>query len=126
MPTGFSRAAKPVWQLTGRKPRCEATCRRPKSLPPESRSRRPKHDVAEELARAVFENNREALYHAYVRAALKGNGYVFKELADRGYGRLKERIEHEVRPYGEATDEELQERIQQLEIESEFGAAPIW
>jgi hypothetical protein len=66
------------------------------------------------------------LYHAYVRAALKGNGYVFKELADRGYDRLKERIEHEVRPYGEATDEELQERIQQLEIESEFGAAPIW
>lgn len=62
---------------------------------------RPKHDLAAEIARAVFENNAEALYKAYTKAALKGNAYAFKELADRAFGRLKERVEIDRGPYAE-------------------------
>jgi hypothetical protein len=76
---------------------------------------RPKRDLAAEIARAVFEQNAEALYKAYTKAALKGNAYAFKELADRAYGKLKERHEVEVGPYREATDEQIQQRIRELE-----------
>ena len=51
---------------------------------------RPKHDLAAEIARAAFENNREALYKAFTKAALRGNAYAFKELAGHAYGKLKE------------------------------------
>jgi hypothetical protein len=75
---------------------------------------RPKHDIAKEIAVAVFENNREALYVAYTKAALKGNAYAFKELADRAFGKLKERHEIEVdRPHRNLTVDELRERITQ-------------
>ena len=50
------------------------------------------------LARAVFENNHEALYKAFTAALLRGNAYCYKELADHGYGRLKEHVQHEIRP----------------------------
>jgi hypothetical protein len=76
---------------------------------------RPKHDLAAEIARAVFERNAEALYKAYTKAALKGNAYAFKELADRGFGKLKERHEVEVGPYRDATEEQIRQRIAQLE-----------
>jgi hypothetical protein len=76
---------------------------------------RPKHDVAAEIARAVFTNNAEALYKAYLKAALKGNAYAFKELADRAFGKLKERHEVEVGPYRDMTEAEVLERIHQLE-----------
>jgi hypothetical protein len=78
---------------------------------------RPKHDLAAEIARAVFERNAEALYKAYTKAALKGNAYAFKELADRAFGKLKERHEVEVSQYRELTDEQLLERVHQLEAE---------
>lgn len=78
-------------------------------------SGRPKHDLAAEIARAVFENNAEALYKAYTKAALKGNAYAFKELADRAFGKLKERHEVEIGPYKDLSDEELQKRIADLE-----------
>jgi hypothetical protein len=78
-------------------------------------SGRPKHDLAAEIARAIFEQNAEALYKAYCKAALKGNAYAFKELADRAYGKVKERHEVEVGPYREATDEQIHQRIAQLE-----------
>ena len=57
-------------------------------------SGRPKHDMAREIAQAVFENNPEAVYKAMAKALTKGNAYVFKELAERGFGKLKET--HEV------------------------------
>jgi hypothetical protein len=83
-------------------------------------SGRAKHDIAAEIARAVFEHNAEALYYAYSKAALKGNAYAFKELADRAYGKLKERHEVEVGPYREMTEEQLLQRIKQLE-QQELG-----
>jgi hypothetical protein len=54
---------------------------------------RPKGDVTAEIARAVFENNSEAIYNAMLRALLKGNPRVFAVLADRAYGRVKQQIE---------------------------------
>ena len=53
---------------------------------------RPKHDVAAEIARAIFENNREAAYQGLGKAMLAGNAYVFKELADRAYGKMTEKL----------------------------------
>ena len=47
----------------------------------------------------------------------KGSAYAFQVLADRAFGKLKESIQHEVRPYAELTDEELHKRIKQLEQE---------
>lgn len=76
---------------------------------------RPKGDVAAHIAREIFLNNQEALYKAYGRAALKGNAYAFKELADRAFGKMKDKVEYEVTEYREVSEKALIERIQQLE-----------
>jgi len=49
--------------------------------------------VAAEIACAVFEGNEEAIYHAMLKALKKGNPRVFKELAERGFGKLTQRAE---------------------------------
>ena len=54
---------------------------------------KPKYDVAAALARAIIEENQEEAYKGLAKALLKGNAYVFKELAERGYGKLKEKME---------------------------------
>ena len=69
----------------------------------------PKHDVAAELARAIIEGNQELIYNAFVRALSKGNAYCFQVLADRGYGKLKERHEVEVTPYSHMSDRSEEE-----------------
>lgn len=51
------------------------------------------HDAAKEIAQAVFSENPELIYEAMVKALSKGNGYVFQVLADRGYGKLKDKVE---------------------------------
>ena len=71
--------------------------------------------MAAEIARAVFEDNHEALYKAFTKALLRGNAYCCKERADHGYGRLKEHVQHEIRPYQDASDEEIRKRIAELE-----------
>lgn len=76
---------------------------------------RPRNDVAKEIARAIFENNREELYKAYGKAALKGNAYAFKELADRAYGKLKERVEYDLTEYRNVDEQTIVERIKELE-----------
>lgn len=63
----------------------------------------------------MFENNAEALYKAYAKAALIGNAYALKELANRVFGKLKERHEVEIGPYKDLSDDELQKRIADLE-----------
>ena len=77
---------------------------------------RPKSDMSAEIARAVFENNPEAIYRAVTRALCKGNTRAFKVLADRAYGKVKQQIEvghsHE-----HLSDEELNARIEQLQRE---------
>jgi hypothetical protein len=76
---------------------------------------RPKHDLSAEIARAVFENNADALYAAFSKALLKGNAYCYKELSDRAYGKLKEHVEYEVSEFRGTSDEDLQKRITELE-----------
>jgi hypothetical protein len=53
-------------------------------------------DIAAVIARAVIENNQERAYEGFAKQLEAGNAYAFKELADRGYGKLKERLEHSV------------------------------
>lgn len=55
---------------------------------------RPKNDVAAEIARAIFENDSEAIYRAFAKGLRSGNAYAFSVLADRGFGKLKEKVEH--------------------------------
>ena len=77
----------------------------------------PKHDIAKEIAQAIFLNNPEMIYKAYSKMLRKGNAYAFQVLSDRAFGKLKERHELEVGPYREMSDDELRERIAQLERE---------
>jgi len=57
---------------------------------------RPKCDISAELARAVFENNAEAVYRAIARSLIKGDVRAFKILAERAYGKVKERFDLEL------------------------------
>lgn len=74
---------------------------------------KPKIDVAKAIARAVFERDPEALIEAFVQATRKGNAYAFKELADRAYGKVTDKLEvSETQP---TQDADLATRIAQLE-----------
>lgn len=57
---------------------------------------KPKVDVARIIAQAIFENNAEAAYAGLGKALAQGNAYVFKELADRGYGKMTEKLDMNV------------------------------
>jgi hypothetical protein len=83
---------------------------------------RPKHDYAADVARAIFENNPQLVYKAFLKAIAKGNAYAFQVLADRGYGKLKETIHAEVSPYRDMTEEELRDRIARLQ--EQLGILP--
>ena len=50
-------------------------------------------------------------HKAFSKALLKGNAYASKELSDRAYGRLKERIAVDVGPYRDMSNEDIQARI---------------
>jgi hypothetical protein len=76
---------------------------------------RPKHDLSAEIARACFEQNAEALFKAYTKALLRGNAYAFKELSDRAYGKMTERVEYSNSEYRGQTEDDLQKRITELE-----------
>ena len=67
---------------------------------------RPRCDISAEIARAVFENNAEAIYSAMTRRLIKGDVRAFKILAQRAYGKVKEHVELEL------TTEGLAERLQ--------------
>jgi hypothetical protein len=72
-----------------------------------------KADLAKQIARAVFEENPEAVIRALSAALNKGNAYTFKELADRAYGKVTDKLEVTEAPPTE--DADLNERIAQLE-----------
>lgn len=84
-----------------------------------NRGGRPKQDWAADIARAVFQNNAEAIYQAMLKPLLAGNAYAFKELAERAYGKLKER--HELTGadgsaimFQDVSDADLQTRLDEL------------
>lgn len=53
---------------------------------------RPKNDFAAILARAVIEGNMQEAYQAFALQLRKGNAYALNVLADRGYGKVKDRV----------------------------------
>jgi hypothetical protein len=81
-----------------------------------------RHDLASQLARAIFENNPQLVYEAFLKAIAKGNAYAFQVLADRAYGKLKETIHAEISPYHDLSEAELREKIAKLE--QELGVPP--
>ena len=85
---------------------------------------RPKCDISAELARAVFENNVEAIYKAMARRLINGDVRVFKILAERAYGKVKEQVELDLGVSGLA--ERLQaarQRILECSSEAEKHSA---
>jgi hypothetical protein len=54
---------------------------------------RPKHDLAAEIARAIFEQEPEVITRALAAELKKGNAKVFAALADRAYGKPRQQIE---------------------------------
>lgn len=56
----------------------------------------PGYDVAAALARAVIEGAQVDAYQGLAKQLANGNGYVFKELAERGYGAKTQQVRVEV------------------------------
>ena len=54
---------------------------------------RPKRDLAAEIARAIFEQDSEAITRAFAAGLKKGNAKLFTALADRAYGKPRQQIE---------------------------------
>jgi hypothetical protein len=77
-------------------------------------------DVAAVLAKAVIEGNYEEAVEGLAAQLRKGNAYTFKELADRAYGKLKERKEV-THLYEEVPDADIDKRI--AELERDLGLA---
>jgi hypothetical protein len=75
---------------------------------------RPKTDVASEIAQALFTNNPELIYEAFLKVLRKGSPYGFQVLADRAFGRLKETHAIEHSPYKDVSDEDLRKSIEEL------------
>lgn len=83
---------------------------------------RVKNDIAAQIARACFEGDPEMLRQVFTKALKRGNAYCFKELADRAYGKIKEKIEVDTNPLRDMSEEALTERIH--ELEKQLGYVP--
>lgn len=76
---------------------------------------RPKVDLAAEIAKALFEQDAEAIFAAFQKVLRKGSPYAFQVLSDRAFGKLKEThaLEHSV--YKDMSDSDLEAKIKELE-----------
>jgi len=83
---------------------------------------KPRVDLAAQIAMAIFQNDGPAIYAAYAKMLRKGSAYCFQVLSDRAFGKLKERHEIEVGPYHDLTEEQMQQRV--AELERQLGIAP--
>lgn len=54
---------------------------------------KPGYDVAAKIARKVFELNEAEIYEGMAQEVLDGKPYAFDVLANRGYGKIKEKHE---------------------------------
>lgn len=86
---------------------------------------RPKSDFAAEFARKILlakgdEQLLDEYANGFVAQLRKGNAYTFKELAERGFGKLKEVKEVTYR-YEDVPDADLDKRI--TELLGELGLA---
>jgi hypothetical protein len=75
--------------------------------------------MASEIAQALFMDNPELIYQAFLRVLKKGSPYGFQVLADRAFGRLKETHMIEHNHYKDVSDEDLEARI--LELKRKLG-----
>lgn len=76
---------------------------------------KPKVDLAAQIARAIFENDGPAIYDAFAKMLRKGSPYAFQVLSDRAFGKLKETHAHEISPYHDMSNADIQKRIAELE-----------
>lgn len=53
-----------------------------------------KNDTSRAIAQAIFDENQVAVYKAMGKALLKGNAYAFEKLAERGFGKLTDKVHH--------------------------------
>lgn len=74
---------------------------------------RPKNDIAEQIAIMALEMCPAEVAQAMAKQMLKGNAYTFKEMAERGCGKLKERKEI-THIYEETADADLNRRCAEL------------
>jgi hypothetical protein len=72
-----------------------------------------RNDLAAEIARAIFEQDGEAIFEAF-RKVLQGSPYAYQVWSDRAYGKMKETIAHEHSPYRDVSDEDIEKRIAEL------------
>jgi len=79
---------------------------------------KPKFDHAQAIARAIFENDSEAIYAAFAKALRSGQAYAFDVLANRAFGKMKETVVHEGL-------EVLAERINKLRKQKHDNRGPI-
>lgn len=76
-------------------------------------SGRPKNDIAQQIAAAIFSQNPELIYQAFSQALKKGNAYAFQVLSERAYGKLKETKEV-THKYEDVADNDLQGEIDSI------------
>jgi len=76
---------------------------------------RPKVDLATEIARALFEQDGEAIFAGFKKVLRKGSPYAFQVLSDPAFGKLKETHAIERSPYKDQSDADLEARIRELE-----------
>lgn len=72
---------------------------------------RPKRDMAAEIAQAVFEQNPEMIYQAMAKKLLKGDAHVFRELANRAFGKVPQKVEGNVNFSSESGASRLKELL---------------
>jgi len=89
-------------------------------------SGRPKNDKAREIARAIFEQNPEAIYEAMGKALLKGHPNAFRELANRAYGKITQALEvagPDGGPleYRDLSEQQVNDRIRELQDQLDEG-----
>lgn len=74
---------------------------------------KPKIDLSAEIARQIFQQNPNAIGKALTKAAMKGDAFVFKVLAERAFGKMTEQLEVKA-TYQSMSDDELRTRLEQL------------
>ena len=78
-------------------------------------------DLAGEIAKAIFEQDGQAIFAAFQKMLRKGSPYAFQVLSDRAYGKLKDTHQVDVSPYRDMSDADLAVRIKQLEQQLGFS-----
>lgn len=84
-----------------------------------------KGDTAKRIAKRVFDDHEEQIYLAMLASVLnggKGNAYSFKEIAERGFGKLKETKEV-THVHQDVPDADLNRQIAELERKLGLAAA---